>query len=362
MSFGVLTFSQDTFAGVGGTSVIINAPSFSLTSSVGSVSIVGSGQVTLPNTLELTSSAGFLSVGTVSFIDLPSFELTGSVGDSLTFSGSANFELDSVTLSRVIGNISIIGTATIAISAHIGNNETELTTTFNAPDTSGSADVTPSSLLLTGSVGTLEFVGNCNFTISSGGTLFGTSVYGTNIYGAVDLILSSLFNEPTIQSSAVIDAPSYELTTTLNTFSSVTGTADVTLDSVELVGSVGTLEFIGDANFVLATPTILTTSINTVTLIGTANITLPSYSIVPTFVGQSEIFTVNQDDYAKNRVIHIPVRQHNVKNDNQIASVSNNVNVGTRLNSIKNVIEIPKQNRTVVVPPRQHVIRKRIAA
>lgn len=272
-----------------------------------------------------------------------------------TFSGEGstdvNITLSSLNTSHTIGNIQIVGTATVAISSYIGSNQTQLTTSFSTTPVTVStlSVVNLSGFELTGTVnGTgLSFVGHATFTLDS--------VSGT-----------FTFNPPDIAASAVIElSPFTILTTSFNTFESVTGNAVVTLDSVQLTGTLNGsgISFIGDGLVDLSSVSFpITTTFEPFTIVGNAILNLSSFVLASNTTTIKLVETVSANGYSRERTIYVPSRESNIKTKNIVNNYSRASYVSSRQNVIDTTVEIPKQNRTVIVPPRSHTITKRTAA
>ena len=114
---------------------------------------------------------------------------------------------------------------------------------------------------------------------------------------------------------------------------SVVGNAEVTLSSLGLLSTaIGTVTTTGNANLTLSSVE-GTVALGTITVIGDANINASGYAIQLSF-GDVIVTAIRQDDYSKIRTVFVPYRQHNIRSINTISN----------------------QNRTVIVPPRSHIV------
>ena len=238
MSFGAVTFSQDSFSGAGGTSVIVS---------------------------------GFASLVT----------------------------------NTNVGNIAIVGTATVGIAAFTGNNETRTVGAVGSPLIIGTAIVTLGSASGTTSVGTVlpvtsaivsttglsatTAIGTLGFSTTGSVTLIG--VQGITAIGNLSVVSNALVSASNFQTTTAVG--SFTITTTANvTPSSIVGTFTVNPPSVTTITNMvlGGHEQAVQANLSLGTTSVtthsqvepdsvtLTGSIGNLTLIGTANVSIAAFT------------------------------------------------------------------------------------
>ena len=345
MYLGSVAFSEAAFGDEGSLDVTVSISGVQANGVVGSISIAGNTGVELP-TQVATFSINPPTINSDANITITaSLVATTQLGTLTSIVGDANVTPASTVLNGTIGIIGITGDANVSVALFVGSGELEATAVV---DTTGlvifaDANVTPPSLVATGSIGTLTFTGDANVELPLSNALYGTSRFNDNeVYGGGGgLVATTQLGTPIVNSDANVDAPSFVATTQLGTLAGITGDANVTPSSVVLNGSIGTLTFQGDANLTITDSLVATTHIvPTLSVVGTATIALPSI-VAQTSLGITLVTTISQDDYNKERTVIIPVRQHKVRSQN----------------------EVGQQLRTVIVPPRRHVtITTNIAA
>ena len=336
MYLGSVAFSEAAFGDEGSLDVTVSISGVQANGIVGSISIAGNTGVELP-TQVATFSINPPTINSDANITITaSLVATTQLGTLTSIVGDANVTPASTVLNGTIGIIGITGDANVSVALFVGSGELEATAVV---DTTGlvitaDANVTPPSLVATGSIGTLTFTGDANVELPLSNALYGTSRFNDNeVYGGGGgLVATVQVGTPIVNSDANVDAPSFVATTQLGTLVGITGDANVTPTSVVLNGSIGILTFQGDANLTLTDSLVATTQIGTLGIVGTATLTLPSLLLQTTF-NAPLITTISQNDYAKDRTVIIPVRQHKVRSQNQIG----------------------QQSRTVIIPPRRHI-------
>tara|TARA_Y100001937_G_scaffold128771_1_gene207835 strand:+ start:22062 stop:22925 length:864 start_codon:yes stop_codon:yes gene_type:complete len=282
MNFGVLTFSQDTFAGVGSTNVTLVAPDQTLTTTLGDATIQG----------------------TVTITNVPSF-----------------------LNSLAIGNTTIIGNAIVSVSTFIGNNETHVVTTL-------------------GSFASITGDANIDVGLLNAPSLYDTATYDNGTFGSVGLKANLSVNAPTISGDANIDISetsthdagfvTFLLTTTFNPDITIRASANVELPSILLSGAVGEFQITGNATFTLSSVS-ANASVGQLQVVGNANLILPSFVTTTAIQNQYIIIIVNAEGYAKERTVYVDFKD----------------------NHIRNTVFIEEQNRTVLIPEKQHNVRSK---
>lgn len=101
MSFGISTFSQNSFGSAGTDHVVTLTTSLLLTGSVGTVTISGNANFTLPSNL-LTGSLGTPTYSGTAAITLSGVEATTAISNAISVSGTASLTLSSVLLTSSI--------------------------------------------------------------------------------------------------------------------------------------------------------------------------------------------------------------------------------------------------------------------
>ena len=231
-----------------------------------------------------------------------------------------------------------------------------------------SKNVDAPSLLATLSVGTLLFEGDANVVLTNAVSHYGTDVYGNanSLFSEASYTeeLTTSIGTITIEGAANITVSGFELTL-LNNLNAVTtvGTANVTLSSNLLNLNLGTVSVEGTANLVL--PSLeLVTSFNQPSIIGTANVSINGFVLqISSALSDAIVTTINQDDYAKDRTVHVSPRKHNIKSLNAIANQNRILVIPPRDHIIDATSIAQNINRTVIVPPRNHIVKtNKIAA
>lgn len=336
MYLGSVAFSEAAFGDEGSLDVTVSISGVQANAIVGSISIAGNTGVELP-TQVATFSINPPTINSDANITITaSLVATTQLGTFTSIVGDANVTPTSTVLNGTIGIIGITGDANVSVALFVGSGELEATAVV---DTTGlvifaDANVDAPSLVATGSIGTLTFTGDANVELPLSNAIYGTSRFNDNeVYGGGGgLVATVQVGTPIVNSDANVDVPSFVAITQLGTLAGITGNANVTPTSVVLNGSIGTLTFQGDANLTLTDSLVATTQIGTLGIVGTATLTLPSLLLQTTF-NPPLITTISQNDYAKDRTVIIPVRQHKVRSQNQIG----------------------QQSRTVIIPPRRHI-------
>ena len=337
MYLGSVAFSQAAFGDDGSLDVTVSISGVQASGVIGSISIAGNTGVELP-TQVATFSINPPTINSDANITITaSLVATTQLGTLTSIVGDANVTPTSTVLNGTIGIIGITGDANVSVALFVGSGELEATAVVDTTGLViiGDANVTPPSLVATGSIGTLTFTGDANVDLPLSVPVYGTARFNDNeVYGGGGGLVATLqVGTPIVNSDANVDAPSFVATTQLGTLAGITGDANVTPQSVVLNGSIGILTFQGDANLTITDSLVATTQIvPTLSVIGTATLTLPSLLLQTTF-NPPLITTISQNDYAKDRTVIIPVRQHKVRSQNQIG----------------------QQSRTVIIPPRRHI-------
>jgi len=214
MSFGITTFAQDTFGGSGGISVFVSAPSLEATTTVVSFSsITGSATFTLPSvaaTTTVATSPTGVSVSSSGLVSYSSYEIVTAInGSGVSVVGTASFTLPSVLGTFTVNDLIISSDANVSITSGF-----EIVTTI-IPFTSvvGNAVVLLDSVELVGSIGTLTFLGDANFTVP---TVQGTttldnsfSVSGSAIVDLVSMAIQSTLNSDVVNSIYIYNYEDY---------------------------------------------------------------------------------------------------------------------------------------------------------
>ena len=304
MSFGISAYSEAPFASLAfipvNVTVDLTGTSVVATTAIGTVSVQGSVAV-VPSSMVLNTAVG-----------------------TLTFEGNAVVDLSSVGF---LANTAI-GTATVE----------------------GNATFVASGLALSTAIATTVTVqGNAVVTFATDGVAYGSVNYGdaTSLYQTdlAPLKLTTAIASFTVVSNATTVAPSVVTTTALSTNISVVGNAVVDLSSVGFVATTAlstSVSVIGNAN-IISNSVVLTTALSDqVSVIGNANVAISSFDTLNLgFISDITVFTIRRDDYAKDRVVFIPSRNHIINSNNNIG----------------------EQNRTIIIPPRRHIVSKtKIAA
>tara|TARA_A100001035_G_scaffold225522_1_gene186421 strand:- start:3206 stop:4588 length:1383 start_codon:yes stop_codon:yes gene_type:complete len=278
MSFGAVTFSQDSFSGAGGTSINVAISGVSSSVSLGNVSVVGNA-VTLvsgTNATRIVGVIGSLSVVGTAVVALGSTSGTTSVGSatvtSTTFATTsgvvATTELGTVGFSTTgsVTPLSVeattsIGSATVSTTAIVSVSSVQATTAVNTfASVVGTASVTPASVVGSLIVNAPTVIGTANISIS------GSGVQANSALGTVSVIASA-FVEP---------------------------------DSVVLTGSIGNLSLVGTANVSIAANTASNETralgiATAPTVIGTASVDVTGDGFVATvqFGGASAVVSAD---------------------------------------------------------------------
>ena len=268
------------------------------------------------------SGSAFSDLGATSVsvaVTLPTNIATLSLG-TVTVQGNVDIDVTGFQLTSSLGTISTTGTANVSVSSlgilnlSLGTVELSVSEVIDAP-----------SFLATLSVGTLTFTGDANITLTNE-----VAHYGTDVYGNANAVFSEAsyteelitsIGTVTIQGAANITVSGFALTLS-NNLNAVTtvGNANVTPSSNLLNLSLGTLSIEGTGNLTL--PSLqLTTSFNQPSVVGTANISINGFALqISSPLSDIIVTTINQNDYAKDRTVHVSSRKHNIKSLNVVAN------------------------------------------
>ena len=367
MNFGVLTFSQDTFSGVGsknaevivsgleanitldtninvqgGVAVPING--LTLTGSVNSnLTFQGSAEFTIGS---VSASLGFGQIVIGGGVNTPeaAFEITGSVNPNLTFVGNASFELGSVSASTAgsLSSIQIEGDANVSVAVLISSNQTNITTGI----TSTLQVDTSANVLLS------LFDSNARFDSAT----FDSDIYnstGYGLVGAVGQVVSQGIAEITLSTPA-------ELSIGYNPPVICSGDANTPEASFNITGSVGNLAFIGDASIVIDSVS-ATVEINPATVQGNAEVIITGLEIVSGFETSYQVISFSADSYSRERVVYVDFKDNHINNTVSIEEQDRTVYIDQRPHLVSSVISIPEQNRVVYIREKQHEMQSRIA-
>ena len=176
MSFGVLTFSQDTFSGVGTISARVTLPSLGLIGAVSPVIFSGDSvvNVTTPPT-ELTADIGGTTVSGNAAISLgaaSTFPIVGGVG-TVEFAGDGSVTLPSISGTLGLTAVSIQGSVLFDITSGFS-----LSVGFTGPtEFTGTAVVTLPSIPASMGITAVDISGSSTFNITDSFEL--TSAIGT---------------------------------------------------------------------------------------------------------------------------------------------------------------------------------------
>lgn len=368
MSFGAVTFSQDTFAGAGSKNVEVTLTSFELNITLNTnVNVQGGVNVPVdgfnitgtvnPNVSfvgvasfdlgSVSASLGFGQVEIEADANTPEagFEITGTVNPNLSFVGNASFELGSVSASTAgsLSSIQIEGDANVSVAILISSNQTNITTAI-------------ASILEVDTTANVElslFDSDARFDVGS----FDDDRYGSTGYGLVSSV-----GQIVPEGIATVTLPTPAgLTIGYNPpviFSGEANTPEVSFNITATVN--GNLSFVGDASFVIDSVS-GTLGFNPATIEGNAEVVINGFEIVSTFATEYQLINFNAANYSRERVVYVDFKDNHINNTVSIEEQDRTVYIDQRPHLVSSVISIPEQNRVVYIREKQHEMQSRIA-